>query len=519
MSASSTLVMPAGAVVRSATLYIGTFANSTNSDGLDPLPWSADLTTADVSALFAGPSGPYTAITPLAVTPYNGDRAYQARYDVTGLVSDAGAYWVANPTLPPATHLYSRTVSWVLVVVYDDDGPPKLVNLYDGYLNCFMNTTAVELTGFRTPAVGAVNAQLSSWCDDGDASVSGESIRVGTATMSNAANPANNIGNSSVSDASGPLTRDPMTFRVTESVDIDSFDASAGFTNGQTSATVTFTCGNLEGVTYEAAVLAFDVFAPEVTLVKRVIDDDGGLALPGDTLTYEIDLRVTGGDDARDVIITDTIPANTTYVPGTITYTSGMPIGAWTDATGDDVAEIAAGVLTMRVGMGATETSGGTIAVGSTVTMRFSVRVDALTAPTEIANTAVASLLGVGGGTGTTRIEVVSRATAGGAEGPTVIDATPCAEALVDGGVCVGVDGGVDAGLPAVDGGGRLDASIPRDGGGATADSGPGTMAEADGGCGCRFALASSSSGSRGWGLLSGLALALALAMTRRRRS
>jgi len=108
MSASSTLVIPAGAVVRSATLYIGTFAGSTATDTTGPAPWSADLTTADVSALFAGPSGPYTAITPVAVTPYNGDRASQARYDVTGLVSGAGVYWVANPTLPPETHPYGE---------------------------------------------------------------------------------------------------------------------------------------------------------------------------------------------------------------------------------------------------------------------------------------------------------------------------------------------------------------------------------------------------------------------------
>lgn len=89
MSASSTLVIPAGAVVRSATLYIGAFASSTSGDVTGPAPWSADLTTADVSTLFAGPSAPYTALTPLAVRSYNGDRAYQARYDVTNLVSGA----------------------------------------------------------------------------------------------------------------------------------------------------------------------------------------------------------------------------------------------------------------------------------------------------------------------------------------------------------------------------------------------------------------------------------------------
>jgi len=76
----------------------------------------------------------------------------------------------------------------VLVVAYDDGGPAKLVNLYDGYLSCFMNSTVVELTGFRTPAVGAVNAQLSSWCDeyreahrDGGADSDRSSARLGRA--------------------------------------------------------------------------------------------------------------------------------------------------------------------------------------------------------------------------------------------------------------------------------------------------------------------------------------------------
>ncbi|HEY4220874.1 MAG TPA: hypothetical protein VGO62_06010, partial [Myxococcota bacterium] len=58
---------------------------------------------------------------------------------------------------------------------------------------------------------------------------------------------------------------------------------------------------------------------------KEVIDDDGGLVEPGDTLTYRITVLNGGGNLATDVHVFDAIPGGTVYVPGS-TQLRGAPI-------------------------------------------------------------------------------------------------------------------------------------------------------------------------------------------------
>ena len=54
---------------------------------------------------------------------------------------------------------------------------------------------------------------------------------------------------------------------------------------------------------------------PTITLSKSA---DVTTAIPGDTITYTLTYGNTGPGDATDLVITDTIPANTTLVPGSI---------------------------------------------------------------------------------------------------------------------------------------------------------------------------------------------------------
>nr|WP_277352197.1 isopeptide-forming domain-containing fimbrial protein [Knoellia sp. DB2414S] len=128
--------------------------------------------------------------------------------------------------------------------------------------------------------------------------------------------------------------------------------------------------------------------APCIILDKQVVDDNGGNTVPGDTLTYTVKATNNGGDAALTSAITDAIPPGTTYVPGSITVDGA----AKTDGAGDDQADFGNNTVTARVGTGATATTGGTIAAGSSSTITFKVKVNASAAAgASIANTANAT--------------------------------------------------------------------------------------------------------------------------------
>ncbi len=59
-------------------------------------------------------------------------------------------------------------------------------------------------------------------------------------------------------------------------------------------------------------------FLPILEIEKTSSDADGGDLLPGNTLTYTLTISNIGQGPAESVVISDTLPANTTYVPGSI---------------------------------------------------------------------------------------------------------------------------------------------------------------------------------------------------------
>ena len=53
-----------------------------------------------------------------------------------------------------------------------------------------------------------------------------------------------------------------------------------------------------------------------LTIDKTATDVNGGSLLPGDTLLYTINVSNSGSTDSTNVSLTDAIPTNTTYIPG-----------------------------------------------------------------------------------------------------------------------------------------------------------------------------------------------------------
>ncbi|MTW23160.1 isopeptide-forming domain-containing fimbrial protein, partial [Allochromatium palmeri] len=106
---------------------------------------------------------------------------------------------------------------------------------------------------------------------------------------------------------------------------------------------------------YEAtapAIIVTPTTNAVITASKTVSDLNGGDALAGETLEYSVVLKNTGADPAFNVVFTDPIPANTTYVAD-----SSTPVGTFDGE-----------VLNFNVG---------TLASNAEVTIKFQVSIDA----------------------------------------------------------------------------------------------------------------------------------------------
>jgi trimeric autotransporter adhesin len=88
---------------------------------------------------------------------------------------------------------------------------------------------------------------------------------------------------------------------------------------------------------------------------------NGGTIEPGDTLQLRTTFFLSAGS-TYNVSVTGTIPANTTYVPGTIRILTneGQLYKQWTDAADGDPGTISGSTVTINIGKGATGTAGGT---------------------------------------------------------------------------------------------------------------------------------------------------------------
>ena len=103
-----------------------------------------------------------------------------------------------------------------------------------------------------------------------------------------------------------------------------------------------------------------------VSLIKSVVINDqfsGNDAIPGATATYSIVATVSGTGGVSNLVVSDPIPAGTTYVPGSLRLNGA----SLTDQTGDDAGQGGSSGVSVNLG---------TMATGATRTINFSVTVD-----------------------------------------------------------------------------------------------------------------------------------------------
>jgi uncharacterized repeat protein (TIGR01451 family) len=96
----------------------------------------------------------------------------------------------------------------------------------------------------------------------------------------------------------------------------------------------------------------YEVSNTTVSLLKSVVITDpqgGNQPVTGATLTYSIVVTVSGTGNASNVVITDPLPANTTYTTGTLTL-NAAPLSDAVDADAGDVSGTSPNTVNVNLG-------------------------------------------------------------------------------------------------------------------------------------------------------------------------
>lgn len=404
-SSRATLNLPAGSTVLFAGLY-----------------WSGQGTAANRNTVrFQTPGGGYATVTASqfdTLAGSSGRTDYHAFANVTAQVAAVGngEYAVAN--IVSLNNSDNTWAGWSLVVAFRNTGLPlRNLSVFDGWLRADGANPILDLSvsGFVTPPTGAVTSTLGALAWDGDRNSTdgsaglqfGPSI-ASLSTVSNGINPANNFWNSTISVNGSHVTagRTPA-YTNTLGMDLDFQPPNVPLPNGATSAAIRLRGSSSEVIDIGMVSLATDVFAPDLvsSIAKTVVDENGGEVESGDVLTYTVSFTNSGQDGATNVVVTDPIPAGTTYVANSLRIltndtndggaSNGGLIGPMSDAADGDAAEFAGGNVVFRLGIddsawdgGVGVGNGGMISAGHAGSFRFQVTVDAdMTAATAITNT------------------------------------------------------------------------------------------------------------------------------------
>ncbi|WP_217142664.1 DUF3344 domain-containing protein [Streptomyces sp. AC627_RSS907] len=157
--------------------------------------------------LIAEPGGEYKELLADTVVGHrvtDGADAFQASADVTGLVRDSapGLYTVAQVNVASGRSAAGAWGGWTLVVAYENPAEPlRHLALWDGFAPLQSRAAELRLRGLRFPAGAGGSVGLVAY--DGDRGTGGDSLTVatgsGSASFADAANPAADILNSSIS--------------------------------------------------------------------------------------------------------------------------------------------------------------------------------------------------------------------------------------------------------------------------------------------------------------------------------
>ncbi len=401
-SSSAVLALPSGATVLYARLY---WAGQKNVLNLLGIP----LTPTDFGVKFSFGNQSSGTLVSVDLSPQSSDLrsiekpaglfdlykkvTYQGSVNVTTWVQNRGSgtytvYGIPSLELPLISDAGAFT-AWSLVVFYTLPGEPvRSLTLVDGFDRISSTQpSSTSVNGFLIPSMG-ISGKLGIVAYGGDFQKTGDSLACNGTNLTNVLNPSDNIFNSTHSDFGSAVSRVgdlPQTTGQPGSLnglDLDVIDISSRLTAGDTQISLEAKSTNAAEEPYLGAfVLSLPTAQPSLSgTVKTYVNTTrtGGINKRGDEITYSIMVPNTGTVDANQVILTDPLPSKVSYKPGSLSITSGMTTTAMTDSLDSDQAEYDAAThrIIARLGTGATGTptlSGGTIAAGSSITVRFTV--------------------------------------------------------------------------------------------------------------------------------------------------
>ncbi len=369
-SSSAVLVLPAGSNVLYAELIWGathivgntnlssvinnavSFTTPTGSFNVSP-----DPATSNEFELAAGASG------------------YVRSANVTTLVQQGGAgtYTTGRVAgiIAGSNDLPVNVAGWTLGVIYQNPSLPfRNMSLRVGAVLVQANSTPITttLSGFATPVSGVLGGRALFSSLEGDAARTGDQALFGATTSSLAAlsgpnNLANNFFASQINNDSGNLdttgtfgTRNQTNGNPGTNIsggrqgwDITNVDISSRLVNNQTSAVLRLTTSG-DAYVVNANAIQVDINAPRITVTKS---SSSSGAVVGDILTYTVTVSNTGTANAASVVLSDALPAGTSFVTGSVMVGGAARVSA----------DIQAGIPL------------GSLAVGSSVTVTFRVQV------------------------------------------------------------------------------------------------------------------------------------------------
>ncbi|GAA2503966.1 Ig-like domain-containing protein [Winogradskya humida] len=395
-SSSSTVTMPANSTV----LWAGLYWSADTKAGTSGV---AATTPADINKVKITVPGTAGWSTVAATTMFNPSSltAYQGFANVTSLVAGAGngQYSVGNIQAGTGKDRYA---GWALVIAYQNATlPMRSLRVYDGFgvVSSASTSVNIPITGFETPHSGTIHTQIGTVVYEGDLGKTGDVLQLDTSSMSDAVNPVDNFFNSTISEGGALVTDRTPGNSNTLGLDVDQFDATDKLAHAATSASLTLTTTS---ETFYPGVVTFatDLYAPDLTTTLTGTDKTGSASrlMPGDEIEYSISVVNKGTDNSGGTVLTDAVPAGTTYVPGSLKIGST----AMTDTAADDTAEFvtdsAQGKTIFRIGTGATSTTGGTLATNATAAVTYRVKVkDSTASGTTITNVAALAYSGTTG--------------------------------------------------------------------------------------------------------------------------
>jgi len=279
-SSSADLSIPAGATVSFAGLYWGGDTSGGAGGAAAPSPAFAN------SVLFQAPGAAgYTPVTGALDMSTTWPTRFQGFADVTADVAAAGpgSYSVANLQTGTGGDRYG---GWTLVVAYREPGQPvRDLSVYDGLATVASGTTStVTLAGIETPPSGTVHGTLGLVSWEGELGISGDSAKLNGATLSDAASPATNFFNSSISTGGAPVTAKSPNYLNQLGLDADLVGVDGLVAPGSTSATVDLSS---TGDTYFAGVVTLATDRPAEAPSNDTPPALSGTTVDGQTLSAD----------------------------------------------------------------------------------------------------------------------------------------------------------------------------------------------------------------------------------------